>query len=370
MMRFPYILLAVSFAVSFVGTWIFRSLAVRWGLVDRPDGRRKLHGKDIAVAGGVPIFIAVVVGVGLGCAFWPWSINPEGSNSGTLIGLLLGALTICAVGVADDCRMLRRRHKLVGQLFAIGLVVACGVIIERVRLFNIEVELGLLALPFTFFFLLGAVNSLNLIDGMDGLLGTVGVIVTLAFGIMAIFTGRTMTAGVGFVLAGALLGFLRFNLPPATVFLGDAGSMLIGLIVGVLAIHSSMKGPATLALAAPLAVLIIPIFDTSAAILRRKLTGRSLYSTDRSHLHHCLLRRGMRTGTVLLVIASFCLLTVAGSLASLQFGNELYAVVSAGGRHRNFGGEQTFRPRRAQSAQQAHSRICGRHAAWPRPPSD
>src|SRR2546428_6188308 len=94
-------------------------------------------------------------------------------------------------------------------------------------------------------------------------------------------------------LAGALIGFLCYNLPPASIFLGNSGAMLIGLIVGALAIMSSLKGPATIALAAPLAALTIPIFDTSAAIVRRKLTGRSVYTTDRAHLHHCLSRRGL-----------------------------------------------------------------------------
>src|SRR5205807_6415533 len=95
-------------------------------------------------------------------------------------------------------------------------------------------------------------------------------------------------AAIAATMAGALAGFLCFNFPPATIFLGDCGSMLIGLFVGVLAIQSSLKGPATVALTAPAALLIIPILDTSAAIVRRKLTGRSIFTTDRGHLHHVL----------------------------------------------------------------------------------
>jgi UDP-GlcNAc:undecaprenyl-phosphate GlcNAc-1-phosphate transferase len=105
--------------------------------------------------------------------------------------------------------------------------------------------------------------------------------------------------------------------------------MLIGLVVGVLAIRSSLKGPATIALAAPAAMLAIPAFDTLAAILRRKLTGRSIYDTDRSHLHHCLLRRGLSSRVALLAIASCCLLTVLGALATLAFNNESFAVVTS-----------------------------------------
>jgi UDP-GlcNAc:undecaprenyl-phosphate GlcNAc-1-phosphate transferase len=265
----------------------------------------------------------------VGCLIFPAHINPEGEYTWSLMGLMLGSITICVIGVADDCHLLRGRHKLMGQIVAIAQVVICGTVIERLRFFDWEVELGLLAVPFTFFFLLGAINSLNLIDGMDGLLSSVGLIVTLTFGFMAIMSGRPMAAGVAFVLAGAILGFLRYNFPPATVFLGDAGSMLIGLIVGVLAIQSSLKGPATAALAAPLAVLIVPIFDTFVAILRRKLTGRSLYSTDRSHLHHCLLRNGMSSRKALLVITALCVVTVTGALVSLAFNNELFALMGA-----------------------------------------
>jgi UDP-GlcNAc:undecaprenyl-phosphate GlcNAc-1-phosphate transferase len=330
-MQFPLALALISFAGTLVLTPLFGRLAIRWGLVDRPDGRRKLHGKAIAVSGGVPILVAVGVSIALGWLLWPETLNPAGANTSTLIGLMLGALTICLVGMVDDFGWIRGRHKLLGQLLAIAQVIACGVLIERLRFFDWEVELGLLTLPFTVFFLLGAINSLNLIDGMDGLLTSVALIVTVAFGLMAFMGGgeRAMATSVALVLAGALLGFLRYNFPPATVFLGDAGSMLIGLIIGVLAIQSSLKGPATVALAAPMAVLMVPIFDTTMAILRRKLTGRSIYSTDRSHLHHCLLRHGMSNRKALLVITCFCSLTVAGALASLAFHSELLAVTGA-----------------------------------------
>src|SRR5205085_7444433 len=120
-----------------------------------------------------------------------------------------------------------------------------------------------------------------------------------------------------------------YNFPPASIFLGDSGSMLVGLVVGVLAIESSLKGPATVALAAPTALLTLPIFDTFAAILRRTLTGRSIYTTDRGHLHHCLLRSGLSNRTVLLCVSGCCLLTVAGALASLALQQELIALLSA-----------------------------------------
>src|SRR5262249_13889999 len=151
----------------------------------------------------------------------------------------------------------------------------------------------------------------------------------LALGAMAALQGQWAAAAVAAILAGALLGFLFYNFPPASVFLGDCGSMLIGLAVGVLAIRSSLKAPATVALAAPTALLILPIFDTTAAILRRKLTGRSLYTTDRGHLHHCLLRSGLSNRRALLAVAGLCLVTAVGALASLAWNNEALALLSA-----------------------------------------
>jgi UDP-GlcNAc:undecaprenyl-phosphate GlcNAc-1-phosphate transferase len=148
-------------------------------------------------------------------------------------------------------------------------------------------------------------------------------------GALAAVGGHWAAACVALALAGALLGFLRYNFPPASIFLGDSGSMVIGLVVGTLAIQSSLKAPATIALAAPTALLTIPVFDTFAAILRRKLTGRSIYTTDRGHLHHVLLRRGLNVYVVLLLVSGLCLLTVAGVLISLVFKREVFAILSA-----------------------------------------
>jgi len=261
-----------------------------------------------------------------------WFAGPEQVGAFAvqdLVGLGLASLLICVLGVADDFHCLRGRHKLLGQVFAAGLVIAFGVDIQQIRLFGWTVDLGLLAVPFTLFLLLGAINSLNLIDGMDGLLSTVGVLVSLSLAGMALLGGHWLAACVAVALAGALLGFLRYNFPPATIFLGDSGSMLIGLVLGVLAIKSSLKTTTTVALMAPAALLTLPIFDTFAAILRRKLTGRSIYSTDRAHLHHCLLSRGLSRWRILCLVAGFCLLTGLGALLSLATDNEILALLSS-----------------------------------------
>jgi UDP-GlcNAc:undecaprenyl-phosphate GlcNAc-1-phosphate transferase len=321
--------LALSYILCLGLTPLARRWAARYGLVDRPDGHRKIHGRAVPVAGGLAILLSVVVAVGVALLIPSPVQNPLGEYVGQLLGLLLAALVICAVGIADDLRGLRGRHKLAGQLVAIGILLAFGVVVERIQLFGWLIELGPLAVPLTVFWLLGAMNSLNLIDGMDGFLSTVGLICTLALAVLAVMHEQWGAACTALALAGALLGFLHYNFPPASIFLGDSGSMLIGLVVGVVAIQSNLKAYATVALAAPVALLTIPIFDTTAAIIRRKLTGRSICCTDRGHLHHCLQRHGFSNRNILFLVAIFCLFTVAGTLASQVYQNELLALLSA-----------------------------------------
>jgi len=322
------VILGISFLVSCILTPVARNLSGRCGLVDCPDTHRKMHAKPVPVAGGIAVLASTCL-VLAGTLLIPGPLQESlGDCSSLLLGLFLAALFLCALGVLDDCHGLRGRHKLFGQIVAVGIVIAFDVQVHNIQVFGWNIELGLLAIPFTFFWLLGAVNSLNLIDGMDGLLGSVGAIISVAMALMAILSGHWAAACVAMALAGAVLGFLRYNLPPATIFLGDAGSMVIGLVVGVLGIQSALKGPATIALVAPLAMLTIPILDTAAAVVRRKLTGRSIYTTDRGHLHHCLQHRGLSTWFTLLVISFFCLLSVLGALASLALKNELVAVLT------------------------------------------
>jgi UDP-GlcNAc:undecaprenyl-phosphate/decaprenyl-phosphate GlcNAc-1-phosphate transferase len=153
-----------------------------------------------------------------------------------------------------------------------------------------------------------------------------GVILVATIAVLAATVGRTEVCVVALVVAGSLCGFLRFNFPPGSIFLGDAGSTLIGFVIGALAIQGSLKGAGTVLLAAPLAVWTLPILDSTAAILRRKLSGRSLYATDRGHLHHRLLERFGTTHRVLITVAVCCAITSSAALASILMHNDLVAV--------------------------------------------
>lgn len=321
-------ILGSSFLLGLVLTQAARGLALRFGLVDQPDGRRKLHGRPIPVSDGVAIYLAACTTLAVACLWSQWLADRLAVEGQRLLGLLYASAFICVVGLVDDFRVLRGRHKLIGQIVAVAIVMYFGVIVRQIHVFGADWALGGWSYVFTGFLLLGAINSLNLIDGMDGLLGCVASIICLAMGMLAFVAGHFVAAAVAFALAGALFAFLCFNFPPASIFLGDCGSMMVGLVVGTLAINSSLKGSATVVLATPMAMFAIPIFDTLAAIIRRKLTGRSIYSTDRGHIHHCLLRSGLSTRKALFFLSFFCLLTVCAALASVALSSELLAVVS------------------------------------------
>ena len=324
---------AISFAVAFLLscliTPLMRRIALPLGIVDHPDGRRKLQKAPIPLGGGIAVFIATIAAVAT--CLPAMAIGPDAPRDPILFlyGLLAATLTIVAVGLMDDRFGLRGRQKLVGQSVAVSFLVLSGLVVERIHLFGLQIDLGLLAVPFTFFWMLGAINALNLIDGIDGLASSVGAILSLAIAGMAAMTYHGGDALIALALCGALLGFLIYNFPPASIYLGDAGSMLIGLLLGALAIRSSLKGPATVALAAPTVIWAIPILDVGMAILRRKLTGRSIYHTDRGHLHHCLLQKGFSARSTLGWIAVLCTCTAFGALASVAQQNEWLGIGSA-----------------------------------------
>ena len=319
----------VAMASSALITPLVRRLALRFDLVDQPDGHRKLHSNTVPLGGGVAVFAGLCLAVLLAMAVpQPWQrlLLKQGPD---LLAMLAAGGLIVAVGLIDDRYGLRGRHKLAGQIAAALILIGRGLVIQKVALFGSEIPLGLLSVPFTMFWLVGAINALNLIDGIDGLATTVGVILSATIGALALWHDHQAAAVVALALSGSLLGFLGYNFPPAKIFLGDAGSMLIGLVVGALAIKSSLKGPATVALAAPLAVLTIPILDSTAALMRRKLTGRSMYATDRAHLHHRLLDLFGSGRKTLVWIALFCACTSVGALLSTYAKNDLLALITA-----------------------------------------
>ncbi len=319
----------ISLLASTAFTPLVRMFAYRLGMVDRPDGVRKLQKTPIPLGGGVAIYLAFTATViGLFVVPNPWREDLR-AHWNYYAGLLASAACICVVGLLDDWKNLRGRQKLIGQIAAIAILISSGLVIRKFMIFEWQFDLGMLSIPFTAFWLLGAINALNLIDGVDGLATSIGLVFSLALATMAYKMGHQSDALIALALAGSLGGFLIYNFPPAKMYLGDAGSMLIGLVVGALAIRSSLKGPVTVALAAPTAVWAVLIFDVSMAIVRRKLTGRSVYTTDRGHLHHTLLQRGFSGPLIVVWVGMLCAFCAAGALASIVYQNDFLALGSA-----------------------------------------
>ncbi len=326
------IVLGSGFAAGLALTRLARDSAARVGLLDAPDGRRKTQARPVPVAGGPAVLAAALLALLTAALVLPEALAALTADPREALALLAAAALITAVGFADDVSNLRARYKLLGQVAAAAVLIGPGgYLIERIGLLGWVVELGPLAAPFTLFWLLACVNALNLIDGMDGLLGTVGLIALLSLAVMAVITGNAFVALVALAAAGAVGGFLWFNLPPASVYMGDSGSMLIGLVIGALAVPSSLKGPVTVALGAPVALLVLPMMDTTAALIRRKLTGRGLATADRGHLHHVLQRNGLTTRRALALVAALGLFAAGGALATTALKNDLFALMAVGG---------------------------------------
>jgi UDP-GlcNAc:undecaprenyl-phosphate GlcNAc-1-phosphate transferase len=245
-------------------------------------------------------------------------------------GFLMASLMLVAVGVVDDWHGMRGRHKLFAQILAALLLTSQGLEIRQLELLGWTIDLGVMAVPFTVFWLLGAINALNLLDGIDGLVATVGLMTSLLVACIGIISGQAFAALMSVALAGGCLAFLHANLPPARMFLGDAGSMFLGLALGTLTAVSCSNGPGLLSLAPAVGLLALPILDSGVALLRRRLTGRSIYSADRGHLHHCLLHELTSHRAVLLVAAVACLASGLGALLSVYMKNDVTAILSTG----------------------------------------
>ena len=305
---------------------LVRRFSVWVDLLDHPNVGRKIHTHPIPLGGGI-VVLAGFLGTLAVMLLMSRSVASElFAVPRFTVGFVVASVGICLLGVCDDRFTIRGRQKLAGQLIVSSCVVGSGLLITDIQVFALDVELGILAVPFTLFWILAAINAINLIDGMDGLATSVGLVLSVGIAVMAVSTGHRVDAMLAMTLAGSLAGFLFYNIPPASMFLGDAGSMLIGLVLGVLSIRSCLKGPATAVMAAPVALLAIPFFDVTMAILRRKLTGRSIYAADRSHFHHYLLQRGFSSRATVLILGGLsCVMTVSAVL-SVYRGNEWLAI--------------------------------------------
>jgi UDP-GlcNAc:undecaprenyl-phosphate GlcNAc-1-phosphate transferase len=321
-----FVALAVSLCIALIVTPIAQRIATALGIVDYPDNHRKLHSQPIPRCGGIAILITLFLGFGSVLLLYPEKTIHLVKDWPEAISLGIGSGAMVLLGILDDRYSLRGRQKLVGQILICLSIIASGFAIENIQLFGYSMELGLLAWPITLVWLLLCINATNLIDGADGLCASVGWIAFAAVAAISMHTNNHIEGIIAAAMAGALLGFLFYNLPPARVFLGDSGSMLIGLILGVMTMRSWFSDQSPLSITTPIVLMSIPLFDSMMAILRRKLTGRSVFTTDRGHLHHNLMRHGIRNRTLVGVITLLCLITAGGAVAGVVLKSDLISL--------------------------------------------
>jgi len=336
--------LVASFFCSLAATWLCKKIAMKFGIVDRPDDLVKTHKEPIAYLGGIGMLIGLTVGVlvGISCL-----INEEffGGVLKWVLGVLAGGAIVCFVGLADDIFDLKPTHKIFGQVVAAIVLLSVGImpnlyhITDPLNLLiphNLEMILSILIVVF---FVVGATNSLNLLDGLDGLCAGVTAIITLAMLLLSIHLATWGFSEVGdpvrilicLGLVGGVFGFLPFNRYPAKIFMGDAGSMLLGFVVAALMILFAEQIPRWWM--ASIVVFGLPILDTAVALARRLLNRRPLFVSDRGHIYDQMIDRGItlkRTVAICYVLAgTYAAIGLVMSQIRTRYAAVVYVIVFA-----------------------------------------
>ena len=315
--------------VALAATALCKRIALKFGIVDKPDNLVKTHKEPVAYLGGIGILVGFAVGVLTGlylvqdmelAVAFKW-----------LLGILGGAAIACFVGVIDDMFDLSPGRKMLGQVVAAAVLVAAGI---RPALHYVTSVFGMamspeveiwLGIPVVILFVLGATNSLNLLDGLDGLCAGVTGIITLAMLLLAVHLGTWEFSSVGgdcvrivvsLAIVGGVLGFLPFNRHPAKIFMGDAGSMLLGFVVATLMILFAEQTPRWWM--ASIVVFGLPILDTATALVRRFINKRPLFVSDRGHLYDQLMDRGLSLRTTVKICYALAALYAATGLIMSQ----------------------------------------------------
>ena len=309
-MYVPLLLGLFAFVASLVLTPTFRELFNRLKVVDRPDNVRKLHSRPIPRVGGIPIAIAYLLAFGLLFLF-PGQTELLGEHNAIARKLLPAAGIIFLTGILDDLVGLKPWQKLLGQVSAAVWVYWLGV---RISLIAYHQPAEWWSLPLTLIWLIACTNAFNLIDGLDGLAAGIGFLTTITIVLASILNHNHSLATATVPLAGAILGFLCYNFNPASIFLGDSGSLLIGFLLGCYAIIWSQKSVTILGMTAPLMAFAVPMADVALAVVRRYLRRQPIFSGDRGHIHHRLLARGLTPRAVALVLYGVCGIAAACSL--------------------------------------------------------
>jgi len=292
---------AVAFGLAYAITPLFIKIAKKFKILDRPDSR-KAHASPTPTLGGVVIYLAFSIAI-----IAALRINPVFHSELAMYtpGLLIGSLALVIFGVLHDTRDMPASVKLFGQIMVAVIIFLSGIRIEAITNpfgggeFILAYPLSLIA---TVVWIVALINAINLIDGLDGLAAGITCISCIVLFLIALMKNDFGSMFICLALAASCLGFLRYNFYPAKIFMGDAGSMFLGLILGVISIQGINKMAITVALMIPITVLAIPIYDTILAIIRRFVSNKHIFKPDRQHIHYRLLDMGVTHRHVVMLL--------------------------------------------------------------------
>ena len=320
---FPYLALwerlllaaAVAFAIAFLTTPPVKRFAESIGAIDVPKDERRVHNHPIPRMGGLAIFLGFVLSMLL---FVDMSTQ--------IVGLLLGTVIIAVMGALDDIVNLNAWVKLAGQIVAAGVAIRCGIVVDAISNFTPSggttfLYTNWLAIPITLFWIVACTNAVNLIDGLDGLAVGVSTISSLTMLLVSLFVAEPSVSLILAALTGACVGFMPYNLNPATIFMGDVGSQMLGFVLSTASIIGLFKFHAIISFLVPLLALAVPLADTVFAFIRRIVHGQSPFHADRGHFHHRLLALGMSQKQAVAVL--YGVSAVLGLIAVLMTGRSV-----------------------------------------------
>jgi UDP-GlcNAc:undecaprenyl-phosphate GlcNAc-1-phosphate transferase len=304
----------------------FRAVASRIGMLDHPDSFRKLQKKPIPVGGGVVIFLVMVALMLILTYCQEYFDFRLGLSQKLLLPLIIVSPFVIVVGLIDDKRGLSGKTKLFFQIVAASVIIGFAKYYSEVTYFGIELNLHHLFYPLAVFWMIGMMNAVNLLDGVDGVAVTAGFYMSMATAGISYINGYYGIALVSLGLAGCLLGFFVHNRPLAKVYLGDTGSMFIGLVLGMLILRACIESDRTISICGPVAIVLVPAVDALFAIIRRVNSGRTIFTSDRGHIHHLLSSRFRSGYTVLLVLSVLIVPGCIAAVAGTYFRNDFIPV--------------------------------------------
>ena len=295
---------AVAFLLAGLLTPVVSQAAWMGGVVDRSHDERRMHVRPTPLLGGVAIFWAIAIpslALGHDHGFW---------------GIMAGALLMSMLGALDDIRPLPPLGKLAGMIAIAAIPVSLGITIDHVTLPLLGAfDLGPIQYPLTILWIVAIANIVNFIDGLDGLAAGFCAIAALTFAVLSASLGRGDAAAISAIVAGSAFGFLIYNFNPATIFMGDSGSLMLGYLLATLAIQGVLKTAAAVSLVFPLMILALPILDTSFVILKRLKYRQPIYQADRWHFHHRFSNIGFSQRRTALYLYVWCASLSALALA-------------------------------------------------------